>query len=91
MLYFEWTDRFRKDFESLSDLHQEQVTRALELLDQNWRHPGLQVKKVKGWRDVWEARISQSHRMTFRIDGKYRGLDVCTLRRVGTHAVLKQP
>ncbi|HEY3295535.1 MAG TPA: hypothetical protein VGL38_08850 [bacterium] len=91
MLYIQWTDRFRKDFEALSKVHQHQVARAVELLDRNWRYPGLQVKKVHGHPGVWEARISQSHRMTFSFEGKFRGLDVCMLRRVGTHAVFKSP
>jgi mRNA-degrading endonuclease RelE of RelBE toxin-antitoxin system len=91
MLYFQFTASFQKDYRSLSGQDQDRVDRALTLLDLDWHHPGLHVKKVRGVTDVWEARISESHRLTFQITGKQHGHDVCILRRVGTHAILKKP
>jgi mRNA interferase RelE/StbE len=52
----------------------------------NPRHPSLQVKKIKGHRDIWEGRITESYRLTFQIVG-----DVYLLRRVGTHDILNTP
>jgi mRNA-degrading endonuclease RelE of RelBE toxin-antitoxin system len=83
---FYFTRSFKKDYRALSDEHQKQVDRAIELLNEDWRHPGLEVKKVKSLRGVWEARASAGYRMTFTCDGKS-----CILRRVGSHDVLRKP
>jgi len=91
VLDFRYAPAFKKDYRQLSTIHQDQVDRVLELLSENLWHPSLHVKKVQGRAGVWEARVSQSHRITFHFAGKYQGLDVCVLRRVGTHAVLKNP
>jgi hypothetical protein len=91
MLYFRFSSRFVKRYRELESTDQERVDRALELLNTDWKHLGLHIKKVKGHEGVWEARVSQSVRMTFHLEGKFQGLDVCVLRTVGPHSVLKNP
>lgn len=75
----------KKDYKSLPNEIQEQVDKALRLFAGNPRHPSLQVKKLKGARNIWEGRISLAYRFTFNWQS-----DVVTLRRVGTHDILKK-
>ena len=91
MLFFRFSSRFAKRYHDLDTADQARVDRALELLDANWKHPSLHVKKVQGHEGVWEARVSQALRMTFQIEGKFQGLNVCVLRTVGPHSILKSP
>ena len=54
------------------------------MLLENPRHPSLQVKKMKGYDNRWEGRVTLHYRFTFSIDG-----DTYVLFRVGTHDLLK--
>ena len=66
---------------------QEDVVRALRLLDQNWRHPGLRARRLSGHRDIFYARVDRNHRLTYERRG-----DVLVLRNVGRHdETLKNP
>lgn len=59
----------------------------IRLLADNPRHPSLQVKKIRGTSDIWEARVDRQYRMSFEWTG-----DVILLRVVGNHDdVLKNP
>lgn len=89
MLYFIRTASFDKDFDRLAATDQLRVARALDLLNKNWQHPGLHVRKLKGYSALWEARASQSLRIVFQIQGKKNGVDVCILLRVGPHDILR--
>jgi mRNA-degrading endonuclease RelE of RelBE toxin-antitoxin system len=91
MLFFRFSNRFAKHYHDLDVTDQARVDRALNLLEANWKHPSLHVKKVQGHEGVWEARVSQALRLTFQIEGKHQGLDVCLLRTVGSHSILKNP
>ena len=82
----EFTARFLRDYGRLPENVQVRVDRALERLLANPRHPSLQVKKMQGYPDRWEGRVSRSHRFTFSIAG-----DVYRLRRVGPHDILESP
>ena len=76
---------FLKDYRRLPAQIQQQVDEALRRLAENPRHPSLQVKKIKGTRDIWEGRVTLGYRFTFNWES-----DVVTLRRVGTHDILKK-
>jgi mRNA-degrading endonuclease RelE of RelBE toxin-antitoxin system len=91
VLLFRYTPRFKKRYIALPLSEQIRVDRAINLLGANWKHPGLQVKKLKGFSNIWEARISLGYRLTFHFEDKYRGFDVCVLRTVGSHDILRQP
>jgi len=78
-------DSFRADYKRLPQHIQEQVDKAISLLEQNPRHPSLQVKKIKGTRNVWEGRVTIAYRFTFNWEANW-----VTLRRVGTHGILKK-
>lgn len=76
---------FQKDYKSLPRVVQKQFEKAIRLCEENPRHPSLRVKKMEGTADIWEARVTQSCRFTFNWEG-----DVVTLRRIGTHNILRK-
>jgi len=76
---------FQKDYKSLPRVVQKQFEKAIRLFEENPRHPSLRVKKMEGTADIWEARVTQSYRFTFNWEG-----DVVSLRRMGTHNILRK-
>jgi len=85
-----YTQSFLEDYDDLPAEIQRRVDRAVDKLSKNLQYPSLKVKRMQGRKkeqeDVWEARVSDSYRMTFNIDSS--GI---TLRRVGPHDILKTP
>jgi len=78
---------FVRDYQALPDEIKAAVDKALGLLLANTRHPSLQTKKMQpAARGIFEARVTQSYRMTFQVDEAN-----VVLRRVGTHDILKTP
>lgn len=67
----EFTTDFLATYQRLSTTDQGRVSHALELLDQNERHPSLNVHQLKGQQaGVWAAYASKSLRITFeRLEG----------------------
>ncbi|HLE37237.1 MAG TPA: type II toxin-antitoxin system RelE/ParE family toxin [Candidatus Acidoferrales bacterium] len=78
-------DDFRRDFARLPKELRQRTRKALALLEANPHHPSLHTKKMKGPREVWEARVSLSHRIIFTWEA-----DCIILRRVGPHDILKK-
>lgn len=79
--------RFKKSYQSLPENIQEKVDRQLNTLENNFRHPSLHTKKIKGAGGIWEVRVDDFYRMTFEIID-----DAIYLRVVGNHdEVLKAP
>mgnify|MGYP001821888836 CR=1 FL=1 len=74
------TARFKKAWEELSEEEKALARKALRNVAANLRHPALRVKKMQGVEHIWEARVSHSLRMTFRIEG-----DTIVLRNIGRH------
>jgi hypothetical protein len=56
------------------------VDKAVQLLDADFRHPGLQARPIEGTRDIYEARVDRKHRMTYERKG-----DRLIMRTVGEH------
>ena len=81
-----WLPRFERDYRKLSPDLKMRVDRALLQMEHDLRYPSLQVKKMRGTDDIWEARVSRGGRITFNLDG-----DLILLRTVGDHDVLKRP
>lgn len=81
------TSHFKRAYRSLPEDIKVAVKEALRMLAVNTRHPSLHVKKIKGTRDIWEARVSLDCRITFQIVKDY-----FILRNVGQHEhTLKNP
>ncbi len=77
---------FDRDYVKLPKNIQALTEKQLALLLENPRHPSLQLRKMKGYKDLWEGRITIHYRFTFKIVG-----ETCLLRRIGTHEIYKNP
>jgi mRNA-degrading endonuclease RelE of RelBE toxin-antitoxin system len=77
---------FGKEYEALDEVLKALADKAIDLFIQNPHHPSLRVKKMRGHKDIWEARISQGFRFTFSWEN-----DICWLRHIGGHDVLRNP
>jgi addiction module RelE/StbE family toxin len=76
----EFSKPFIKDYKKLPKVVQQNLDKKLSILLQNMQHPSLRVKKVMGYKDVWEGSITMNYRFFFRYsENKY------VLLRVGTH------
>jgi mRNA-degrading endonuclease YafQ of YafQ-DinJ toxin-antitoxin module len=84
---FRRLDGFKEDYKKLQPDEQDLVDKALEFLAVDTRHPSLRLKRLEGYKGVWEARASRELRFTFTWVG-----EVITLRVVGHHdEVLRSP
>jgi hypothetical protein len=69
---FAFTARGLREYRALPAVLQNAVDKQLVSLLRNLRHPSLNAKKYDQANDVWQARVSRSHRFYFRIeDGVY--------------------
>jgi len=83
----QYTDRFQRAYNDLTDDDAERVKKALRLLVGDPHHPSLRVKRMQGTDHIWEASASLSIRLTFEMQG-----DLIILRNVGAHdETLKKP
>jgi len=82
-----FTEQFEQAYEKLTNAEKRSVRKALTLLGNNPKYPGLRVKKMEGIKNIWEARPSKRLRMTFEMVG-----ETLIMRNVGEHdKVLKKP
>ncbi len=82
-----YTSKFRKQYGELSDVIQRKVDKAVELLDSDFRHPGLRSHPVRGHPSIFEAYVDDKYRMTFERQG-----DALIMRNVDNHnECLKNP
>lgn len=77
---------FKKDYKKLPPHIQKKTRQCLWFLINDYHHPSLRVHKVKGWKDILEARVSKNYRLTFHLKE-----DIYMLRRIGTHNILNTP
>jgi len=78
--------KFVHDYKNLPPLVRKRTDEQLKTLLENPQHPSLGLKKMKGFPDIWEARVTKNYLLTFQIQGNFY-----LLRRIGTHDVLKRP
>ena len=82
------TERFKKSVLDLDQQTREKLRKQLEILISNPRHPSLGVKKIKGTKSIFEARVDDQYRFTF----EYGEKNEIVLRVVGPHnSALKKP
>lgn len=87
MYKIEFSNRFVRAYKKLDQKTRAQVDRTLQAIVLNPKHPSLRLKRIQGTKDVWEASVSMSIRITFRFSE-----DIIQLRNVGTHEqVFKSP
>ena len=78
--------QFVKDYQNLPPPIRKRTEKKLRILLESPQHPSLGLKKIKGFPDIWEGRVTKNYRFTFQIRG-----DIYILRKVGTHDILKRP
>jgi len=77
---FRRLDGFKEDYKRLLPDEQALIDKALEFLAKNPRYPSLRLKKLKGYKEIWEVRASRNLRFTFKWEH-----DIIILRAVGRH------
>ncbi|OGP71077.1 MAG: hypothetical protein A2Y80_06645 [Deltaproteobacteria bacterium RBG_13_58_19] len=81
-----FTQSFIRDYRSLPQRIKKATDKQLELFLANSQHPSLNIKKMQDPRDIWEGRITKGYRFTFQMEE-----EICILRRIGTHDILRRP
>ena len=82
------TERFKKSVLELEEKTREKLKKQLRHLMSDPRHPALQVKKIKGTRSIFEARVNDFYRFTFEFGEDHEII----LRVIGPHnSTLKNP
>ena len=74
------SERFAMAYAGLPREVQRRVDKALRLLDEDFRHPGLRARRMEGAEGIYEARVDRRHRMTYQREG-----DRLVMRNVGEH------
>jgi mRNA-degrading endonuclease RelE of RelBE toxin-antitoxin system len=64
-----FTLRFRKQYQKLPEERKAKFDKQLAFLLSNLRHPSLRAKKYDEVNDIWQARVDDSYRFYFQIDG----------------------
>jgi mRNA-degrading endonuclease RelE of RelBE toxin-antitoxin system len=87
------TERFKKTYRLLSEEIRAKSARALQLFQQDPKHPSLVVKKMKGYTGIWEGRIDQDYRFTFHFEKEPQsGETICVFLNIDNHnECLKNP
>ncbi len=82
-----YTIRFRKQYGELPTEMQLKVDKAVELLDSDFRHPGLRSHPLQRFPGIFEAYVDAKYRMTYERQG-----DTLIMRNVDNHnECLKNP
>jgi mRNA-degrading endonuclease RelE of RelBE toxin-antitoxin system len=82
------TERFKKSVLDLDQITREKLKRQLKLLVSDPRNPSLRIKKIKGTKSIFEARVNDLYRFTFEFGEESEII----LRVVGPHNdTLKKP
>ncbi len=82
-----YTIRFRKQYGELPTEMQLKVDKAVELLDSDFRHPGLRSHPLQRFPGIFEAYVDDKYRMTYERRG-----DTFIMRNVDNHdECLKNP
>ena len=84
--HFTFTQRFQKQYQSLTAQEKNQVIKKLELLAENPIHPSLRTKRIQGANRLFECSVN----MDIRIIWYYEGAIMIILLDVGHHDILRQ-
>jgi len=61
------TNKFKKQYKRLPSPIQKQADKQILFLAKNHRHPSLKSRKMSGFKDVFEARVSKGYRMRYQV------------------------
>ena len=65
-----FTGEFKRNYKKLPASLRKQAEKQLGLLITDFRHPSLRSRKMVGYKDVFEARVSRGYRMRYVIVGE---------------------
>lgn len=94
---FEKLAQFDREFAKLTREQQDAFKRAVGLLIADLRarqgfRRSLRVKRIQGTEDVWEMTWASDGRATWRYGPEQRPGEAHVIwRRIGTHAIFRQP
>lgn len=83
------TKRFKEALKKLPKEIQDKIPKAFELIQEDYRHPSLQTKKIQGRDSIWEGRIDQFYRFTFEFTEDEDGETICLFRNIGRHEIIE--
>ena len=86
MFNLELSNRFVKSYKKLDRAIRLQVDKTLQVIVINPNRPSLRLKRVQGTKDIWEASVNMSIRITLTLSE-----DTIQLRNVGTHEQVFKP
>lgn len=86
MYELDFSNRFVRAYKKLDGETRLQVDKVIRVIVENPGHPSLRLKRVRGTKDIWEASMNMSIRITLRFTG-----DIIQLRNVGTHEQVFRP
>ena len=64
-----FSERATRDYKNLPKILQKTADKQFDFLLNDLRHPSLHAKKYEEARGIWQARINQSWRFYFQING----------------------
>jgi hypothetical protein len=83
----EYSSRFLEKYNGLPMIIRRKVKKALDLLDTDFRYPGLNSHPLRSFPGIYEAYVDKKYRMTFERRG-----DTFIMRNVDNHdECLKNP
>jgi len=84
---FQFTRRFERMLNRLPKNVQEATFQKLERWVQNPSHLSLRIKRMGGYSGIWEMSVTMNYRITF----EYADSNTISLRKIGTHDILRNP
>ena len=82
-----YADTFLKDYRTIPAAARKKFKKQMAILaDYGVTYRGLGAKKMNNESTIWEARIDIHIRFTFQMNG-----ELVLMRRIGTHAIYKNP
>ena len=85
-MHVEATDTFIHLYKKLPVDLKNRAKRAIEFFKSDPSHPSLGHKKMRGYEDIYEIRVSENYRITYQ-----KVSNIAYLRKIGTHDLLKNP
>ena len=82
---FQFSKRFRKEYQKLPVNIQKVFNDKLTLLKNNISHPSLRIKRIQGTKERWEGSVTMKYRFTFEMQDQ-----TIFFRMNGTHDILNR-
>ncbi|SDJ16922.1 cytotoxin [Natribacillus halophilus] len=79
----ERTSRFKKSYKKLDQQSQKAINKALVMMTEDFSHPSLRMKKMKGYHNpnIWGISANMDVRITFH----FENTEMIVLRNCGHH------